>query len=462
MKVTDMHTDDVEIVVVSYNSSELIMDLLSSLRKHYSNTVYIIDGSDAHVYSSIEAVCNQFESVHFKHFDYNIHHGPGMAWAINNIQFKGPVLFLDSDIVVLKNGFIESMLQQLKPRMFGVGSIGYTNESGFDVDFYPGAIPYLHPACMLCNIDVMREWPLPIKHGAPMIETMYELHKHNKAGLLKNIPWLTQDFSKTTEKNYLQHDWQGTVKRAGGYNLEEWESKARLEASLRDLILSQMDQEAQQVVHIGCGNGSIARVYKEKNPSCQYIGIEEDALNGEMAKEFCDVTLVGAIESLNQNSLQLMRNSDLWVITKILNNIKDPNQLLKTVRNHMKPNSCLVICIENFQNWEVLLNLLAGKSDSHGSSLRNKQITILTRTSVLEMAEECRLQLVGGYKLASAASATNEINALITSSAEVLGTQPDIAIQDACASHFVFKFKPMDGRYFESGSGQDSKSIITF
>src|SRR5471032_3661301 len=116
-----INVDSIPIISVSYNSAELIEELLSSLRAHYANPVTIIDGSGAEHYRAIEAVCARYANVRFIHFDYNIHHGPGMAWAFQNLELSGKVLVLDSDIVLVKPGLIEAMAQELQPGMYGVG-----------------------------------------------------------------------------------------------------------------------------------------------------------------------------------------------------------------------------------------------------------------------------------------------------------------------------------------------------
>src|SRR5450759_1533611 len=113
-----MDIQQIPVISVSYNSAELIEDLLRCFRDHYRNPVTIIDGSSAAHYPAIEAVCARYPDVRFIHFDYNIHHGPGMAWAFQNLDLQGPVLVLDSDIIVLKAGLIEALASELKPGMY--------------------------------------------------------------------------------------------------------------------------------------------------------------------------------------------------------------------------------------------------------------------------------------------------------------------------------------------------------
>jgi hypothetical protein len=68
---------------------DLIAALLRSLRQHYTNRVYIIDGSSPDVAEQIRAITAAYDNVEFIPFGYNIHHGPGMAWAINNLGLSG-------------------------------------------------------------------------------------------------------------------------------------------------------------------------------------------------------------------------------------------------------------------------------------------------------------------------------------------------------------------------------------
>ena len=69
-----MDIQSIPLISVSYNSAELVDELLGSFRKHYRNPVTIIDGSSAEYVVAIAAVCGKYPEVIFIHFDYNIHH----------------------------------------------------------------------------------------------------------------------------------------------------------------------------------------------------------------------------------------------------------------------------------------------------------------------------------------------------------------------------------------------------
>ena len=128
-----MDTHDIPVVSISYNTPALLEGMLRSLRKFYRNPVHVVDGSDAGFAPEIAAICAAVPGVTLHAMGYNIHHGPGMAWALQNLGLNEQVLFLDSDIVVLREGFIEALQVELQPGDYGAGGVGYVNHDGFDI-----------------------------------------------------------------------------------------------------------------------------------------------------------------------------------------------------------------------------------------------------------------------------------------------------------------------------------------
>lgn len=197
---------------VNYNTPDFLERLLSSFRRYYNIPFVIIDGSDEINYKKIEDFSIKF-NINLIHFDYNMHHGPGLAYGIEYIE-TDQILLLDSDLVVINAGFIEDLQRKISIKSYGIGDIQNVDSNGFNVS---KGIKYLHPACALINRDIVLKYPMPIKHGAPMIEAMKFLHE-NHLDILQHEPWVTNDFRKRN-KIYISHDWQGTVDRMGGYDL---------------------------------------------------------------------------------------------------------------------------------------------------------------------------------------------------------------------------------------------------
>jgi len=205
------------VLTVNYNTPELIKSLMYSFRQFYPDVPYlIVDGSEEQYYEQIKEYANKF-NVSIHHFDYNIHHGPGMAYGMKIITTQ-QILLLDSDIRIIKGGFIEDLQSKLLPDSYGIGGVSSVNPSGVNVD--DNGIKYLHPACALLNRKIALQYPLPIKHGAPMIKTMEALPP------IQQEPWVDEDLihglfdrEHPMNRHYFIHEWSGTVSRTGGIHL---------------------------------------------------------------------------------------------------------------------------------------------------------------------------------------------------------------------------------------------------
>jgi glycosyltransferase involved in cell wall biosynthesis len=206
-------------LTVNYNTPELLESLLTSFRKFYSIPYLVVDGSDNYNYERIKDFPQRF-NVTINHFNYNIHHGGGMAYGFQQIKTE-QILLLDSDVRILKAGFLEDLQIKLRPESYGIGDVSLVNRDGFNV---PTGMKYLHPSCAVINREIALRYPLPVKHGAPMIKAMEAINASGLA-ILQHEPWLAADlvhsFCKEPElnRNYIVHEWRGTVDKTGGFNL---------------------------------------------------------------------------------------------------------------------------------------------------------------------------------------------------------------------------------------------------
>jgi hypothetical protein len=437
------NADSIPIISVSYNSAELIEDLLRSLRSYYPNPVTIIDGSSVDHYRAIEAVCARYADVNFIHFDYNIHHGPGMAWAFQNLNLQGSVLVLDSDVVVLNRGFIESMLEQLKPGMYGVGYTNHVNEGGFDVDYELNAIRYLHPACMLVNIEVVRKWPMPTRHGAPMTEPMLALHRAGQDHLIAGIEWLKEDFKVDGVNHYLRHDWQGTVRRAGSYHLEAWEQAARKAATMRLNIQNLLPTRLARVVEIGASDGALARDVKEGNPYCNYTAIGIDPTNKNTRKGACDYVLNEDVDLLGDDFFRAYAEVDCWVLDQVLERIRQPELLLKRIRKVILADSSIVAVVPNAQHWSLLTHLFNGDQRyAEAVILAEGQRRLFSRVMLFELFQSCGFVVTQGLQIIDRPLQNPAIQAALQQLAASVGGNPQLAVTDAQATAYIIKAIP--------------------
>jgi hypothetical protein len=355
----------IPVISVSYNAPKLIEALVTSFRRFYSNKIYIIDGSEQIHYERIRLFCDSVDNVELIHFDYNIHHGPGMAWAFQNLPLTGRVLVLDSDVVVVNPGFIESLAEQLRPGMYGVGYLGIVNEEGFDLDLSTDkGIPYLKPPCMLLNIEVVRQWPMPEKHGAPMTPTMIAIHNAGRSDLLGRVDWLHKDFDGIPPRQYLIHDWQGTSKANNSYELDEWLESARQRKTLVDMLAAQVPVSARRIVEVGENDGLLARVLKQRDPSVHYLSLQNQTADPLHQKIWSDDNKVINFAHFDEASLDEYFDVDCFILDKALERVLMPRIMLAALRKVCRRDATIVIKIPNPLYWKRLSAHCAGNLES--------------------------------------------------------------------------------------------------
>ncbi|MCY4747408.1 methyltransferase domain-containing protein [Pelomonas sp. UHG3] len=413
-----MDARQIPIVVVSYNSPALIEQLLASLRRFYPNPVHVVDGSgDEHV-PAIRAAVAPFDGVSLHVQGYNIHHGPGMAWAVEHLPLGPVALFLDSDIVVLRDGFIEALLAELQPQHYGVGGVAYVNREGFDIPYAYGAVPYLHPPCMLCNIEVMKRWPLPIKHGAPMVAPMLALHDAGQSGLLRHLDWTLNDVTPGTAKVYIDHVGRGTVLNTQGYHLDEWMAEVRARQAgappapevaaapppaapaaleppgFNPTVLALIPSGARRIVEVGCSTGGLAQALKAQRPDVHFIGLELDAKAAELARQRCDEVLQLDIESAGPEFFARLQGQDCWVFGDVLEHLRDPWRVLAEVARVLAPGGCVVASVPNAQHWSVQARLNMGFFQYEATGMMDRtHLRWFTRQTLLQLFDGAGLQV---------------------------------------------------------------------
>lgn len=219
----------IKVLSVNYNTPDLIYNMVKSFRQFYNNEIFIVDGSDKEKYEEAKNLLGEFRDIEIHHFATNIHHGPGLDYGFN-VMDCDKILVVDSDITFYKNGILELLENELKKESYGIGDIQRVDDRGFNIGSRKGATglkesdlnikgyAYLHPALMLINRNIAINWPMPIKHGAPMIETMKAITNMGQEHILQHNEVVHNDF-RNKEKMFFDHPWCSTVNRTGGYHL---------------------------------------------------------------------------------------------------------------------------------------------------------------------------------------------------------------------------------------------------
>lgn len=207
---------NVEIVSVHYKTPDYIYQQYASVRKYYPSIPYrIIDGSDDKqtYFLDLEEKDKNFR---VERMGYNIHHGPGMDYAIRTSS-SDFLLILDSD-VTLKADILAPMFDRFSGYAVGrkriVNRLGMQNwEIPWIGKYFPKSFKYtyIHPLCLLISKEAYLQFKPFLKHGAPCVDAMMDIYKQKKTHMLCGFP----------VENYINVKYQGTVKE-WGMNIPKW------------------------------------------------------------------------------------------------------------------------------------------------------------------------------------------------------------------------------------------------
>lgn len=207
---------NVEIISVHYKTPEYIYAQYKSVRKLYPDIAYrIIDGSDDgnNYFLDLEEKDSNFK---VERLGYNIHHGPGMDYAIRKSKYNF-LLIIDSDVTLNKD-IITPMLEKFSGYAVGrkrmVNALGMQN---WEIKWIGKLLPksfkytYVHPFCMLINKQSYLQFKPFIKHGSPCIDAMIDINKKRQTNLLAEI----------NVEDFINEKFQGTTK-IWGMNIPKW------------------------------------------------------------------------------------------------------------------------------------------------------------------------------------------------------------------------------------------------
>ncbi|MCV2348172.1 bifunctional glycosyltransferase/class I SAM-dependent methyltransferase [Paucibacter sp. Y2R2-4] len=450
-----MSIHDIPVVAVSYNAPELLQGMLASMRRFYPNKVHVVDGSGPEFVDKIRAVTEQFENVELHVQGFNIHHGPGMAWAIANLPLGERALFLDTDVVVLREGFLEALNEALRPCDYGAGGVAYVNRDGFDIPYAYGAVAYLHPPCMLCNIEVMRQWPLPIKHGAPMVAPMLALHDAGQSDLLRNLDWAKNDVLMGTRKVYIDHIGMGTSSATGGYHLEEWMAEVQARQAAKPTgampsegpgegfnpdLLAMIPAHAKAILEVGCSTGALAYALKRQRSDVHYMGMELDPKAAEIAARYCDGMAALDIEGADESLYRDYASRDCWVFGDVLEHLRDPWAVLTKIRKVLPPGGCVVASIPNAQHWSLQARLAVGEFRYESAGLLDRtHLRWFTRVTLFELFARAGLRIEAGLPRIFDEPGREPILAAIRQMAIAQGRDAEGAVRDALPLQYVVR-----------------------
>lgn len=204
-----------------------------------------------------------------------------------------------------------------------------------------------------------------------------------------------------------------------------------------DEVLKLIPSTSKRVIEIGCSSGALAREFKKIHPDTHWVGVEIDPDYAELAKRYCDKTVVQNLDHCSPDFFQEYANCDCWIFADVLEHLRDPWSVFKNIRNVIPENGCIVACVPNAQNWSLIARLAVRDFRYEDMGLLDRtHLRFFTRLTIYELFEG------QGFRISEGMTRTfhhpnQDILELIGKIAEKSGLDPSISMADATPLQYV-------------------------
>jgi 2-polyprenyl-3-methyl-5-hydroxy-6-metoxy-1,4-benzoquinol methylase/outer membrane murein-binding lipoprotein Lpp len=146
----------------------------------------------------------------------------------------------------------------------------------------------------------------------------------------------------------------------------------------------------KRVLDVGCANGYLARVLVENG--CTVSGVEVDAAAAEQARSLLQDLVVGDLEQLDLAAELGTGRFDVVVLGDVLEHLRDPLPVLRSVRPLLAQGGYVVMSIPNVAHGAVRVSLLKGRFDYRPLGLLDTtHLRFFTRESLTALLHDAGL-----------------------------------------------------------------------
>lgn len=207
-----------------------------------------------------------------------------------------------------------------------------------------------------------------------------------------------------------------------------------------DTILALLPADLGRVAEVGCMRGSLAKVYRQANPACHWIGIDIDADNVEIAATVCQQALCLDIEKVPADEFEQWRDVDAWIFGDTLEHLRDPWAVLSNIRRVLPKNGVVLASIPNAQHWYFQARVNAGLFRYEDDGLFDRtHLRFFTRLTIYEMFQKTGFRIEQAVSRNLQTADTAKYIPHIRAMAEASGSNPDQAETDAMVFQYVIR-----------------------
>lgn len=178
--------------------------------------------------------------------------------------------------------------------------------------------------------------------------------------------------------------------------IEEYKKFNPSYTSPREDIVRLVPKGVKRVLDIGCSTGALGERLKKLYPDIFVVGVEIDEEMAFVAKKRLDMVICGDVELLDLSKYFPYKYFDCIIFADVLEHLKNPWCVLKTVVQFLNDNGIVIASIPNVRHYYVIVNLLfRGYWPYNERSVCDKtHLRFFTLKNIKEMFNSCSLEII--------------------------------------------------------------------
>lgn len=175
------------------------------------------------------------------------------------------------------------------------------------------------------------------------------IHAGYKNRVCKNsfiFHWGGQSFGKKLES------YKALIQKNKKIFEEKWQREFREYSVIRTDIISKMEVErgldSIRVLDLECGFGMTMAKISSEYPNAECYGIAKEEETAQIAARYGTV-VQGNIESMTFS--EAWKDCDYIIAAEVLENLEEPEKLLRKIRSLLKKEGCLLISVSDMEQW---------------------------------------------------------------------------------------------------------------
>ncbi len=204
-------------------------------------------------------------------------------------------------------------------------------------------------------------------------------------------------------------------------------------------LLRWIPLDARRVLELGCGEATVASVYKRRNPDVEYVAVEGREAFAAIARTRVDRLVEADVTVLTGAEIADLGQFDVVVLGEVLARLRDPWAMLRTLATLLTPQGQVVLTTPNVSHWSAIANLISGAWPTADDGLFDRaNVRFFTLTSLRETLAQSGLHVERARPLNSPHAPDEERwLPILANAAEQAGVNRAVFLQQARASHYV-------------------------